>query len=439
MLKFHNTELYRLLMTNIQTPKPYTKRLLHSTAWLSVFCAPSDLLAAELNPQLTIKAKGEFSVLHVQQQPAGLQPWWQEGTGQLAYDQSGLKAGPQLLQMQLDTDSAWSATVNAQWHQIPTVDAGITEAWLSYAPLPLSGYRFRARAGYFYPAMSLENTDIAWSSPYSSNFSVINSWLAEELRARGLEISLSRPGRFFNTNASWQLVSGLFQGNDPLGSIISWRGFASHPFQTNLGEQVLFANYPSIREGLLVLQPAWVQPTRELDHRTGFYVGGHWLYKNTTEIRFYHYDNNGDPLVFRHGQYAWDTRMQSAAWQQQLTENWRLISQYLMGTTEMGPQAVIVDFQSWFSILHYDGGSYRINLRYDHWQQQDMDQLPGDDNNGNGHGWNLNLQLPLSDHLELALEWSRLNTHQANRAQWQYWPVQQNFQQLQLILNWRFD
>lgn len=427
----------RLSMININK----LTLLSQSLPLLAGLCAGGilPLHAAALTPAVTLKGKGEFSVLQVQQQPYGLQPWWQGGTGQLAYEKNGVQAGPQLLALQVDTDSNWSGTLHAQWHRIPTADLGITEAWLSYSPLPVAGYRFRAKAGYFYPAMSLENTDTAWSSPYSSNFSVINSWLAEELRARGVEFSLSRPGRFFQSASSWQLVGGLFQGNDPLGSIISWRGFASHPFQTNLGEEVRFANYPSIQSGPLALQPAWVQPSRELDHRTGYYLGLHWLYQEDTELRFYHYDNNGDPLVFRHGQYAWDSKFQSFAWQQQLAENWRLVSQYLTGSTEMGPEAVLVDYQSWFSLLHYDGGSYRLNLRYDHWQQRDLDQFVGDDNNGNGHGWNISLQLPLSAQLMLALEWSRLNSHQANRAQWDGWPVQQNFQQLQLILNWRFD
>lgn len=409
------------------------------TACCMLGSASCQIFAAGLLPEFSVKGKGEFSVNRVQQQPYGLQPWWQGGTGQLAFAENGLQAGPQLLALQIDTQSNWSGTVHAQWHRIPTADLGITEAWLSYQPLPIAGYRIRAKAGYFYPAMSLENTDTAWSSPYSSNFSVINSWFAEELRARGLELSISRPGRFFNSNASWQGVVGLFQGNDPLGSIISWRGFASHPFQTNLGEQVRFSNYPSIRDGLLEPQPAWVQPSRELDHRTGYYFGLHFTNHKATELRLYHYDNNGDPLVLRHGQYAWDTQFQSLAWQQQLSENWRLVSQYLIGSTEMGPKAVVLDYQSWFSLLNFDGGHYRLNLRYDHWQQQDKDQLPGDDNNGNGHGWNLSLQLPLSDQWQLALEWSRLNSHQANRAQWDGWPVQQNFQQLQLILNWRFE
>lgn len=321
----------------------------------------------------------------------------------------------------------------------PTADLGVTEAWLTYSPLPLAGYRLRARGGYFYPKLSIENTDTAWSSPYSSNFSVINSWFAEELRARGIEFTLSRPGRSFNSANSYQWVTGFFQGNDPLGSLISWRGFASHPFQTNIGETVPFADYPSIRTGPLALQPNWVQPTRELDHRTGFYTGLHWSFEQRSEVRVYYYDNNGDPLVIKHGQYAWDTQFSSIAWQQELSEQLRFVAQYLTGITEMGPQAVVVDFKSWYSLLHYDLGHSRLSIRYDYWQQQDNDLLPGDDNQGKGHGWNINLQYPIHDNLSLALEWSELDTSQASRGQWPNWPVQQTFQQLQLLLTWRWQ
>lgn len=424
-------------MINIKPLNLLTQHSLRLSALCAGFSLSANVIATELTPQITLKGKGEFSLLLLQ--PSGQQPWWQGGTAQLAYEKTAVQAGPQLLALHVDSDSDFSATMHAQWHSIPTHDLGITEAWLSYQPLPVAGYRLRARAGYFYPAMSLENTDTAWSSPYSSNFSVINSWLAEELRARGIELNISRPGRFFKSESSWQLVGGLFQGNDPLGTIISWRGFASHPFQTNLGEQVRFANYPSIRQGPLAQQPPWVQPSRELDHRTGYYAGLHWSFQNNTELRVYHYDNNGDPLVLRHGQYAWDTQFQSLAVQQQLSENWRLISQYLTGSTEMGPKAVVLDYQSWFSLLHYAGDGYRLNLRFDHWQQQDLDLLPGDDNNGRGHGWNVNLQLPLTAEFMLALEWSRFNSHQANRAQWQNGAVQQQVQQLQFLLHWRFD
>lgn len=417
----------------------FISRCYRQSSLLLAVMLPINCLAAEVTPGVSIKAKGDVSVVKVKAQSDGLRPWWQGGTGQLAEDQSGLQFGPQLLAMGLDVTDHLSATLHAQWHNKPSSEFGITEAWLSYQPLPLSGYRFSTRAGWFYPAMSLENTDTAWSSPYSRNFSAINSWLGEELRARGIEVNLSRPGRFFQSQHSYQWVAGVFQGNDPLGSILSWRGFAMHPYQSNIGEKVRFANYPSIRSGVLVAQPDWVQPTRELDHRVGYYAGVHWLYRQDTELRLYHYDNNGDPLVLRHGQYAWDTRMQSVALQHQLNDQLRLVAQHLNGSTEMGPKAVVVDYQSWFVLFNLQLDSMQWTVRYDHFVQQDKDQLQGDDNNGKGHGWTLAWQYPLSPAFAVALEWNQLHSSQANRAQWQDWPVDRNFQQLQLLLNWRYD
>ncbi len=406
--------------------------------WLTLML-PFASLSAEVTPGVSIKAKGDVSLVKVKKQIPGLRPWWEGGTGQLAEDHNGLQFGPQLLALGLEAADHISATVHAQWHHKPSSEFGITEAWLSYQPLPLSGYRFSTRAGWFYPAMSLENTDTAWSSPYSSSFSAINSWLAEELRARGVELNLSRPGRFFQSEHSYQWVAGVFQGNDPLGSILSWRGFAIHPYQSNIGERVRFSNYPSIRSGDLAAQPDWVQPTRELDHRVGYYTGVHWLYQQNTELRLYHYDNNGDPLVLRHGQYAWDTRFQSVALQHQLHEQLRLVGQYLNGSTEMGPKAVVVDYQSWFLLLNLQLDSTQWTLRYDHFVQQDKDQFPGDDNNGKGHGWTLAWQYPLSTTFAVSLELNQLHSSQASRAQWPDWPVAQNFRQLQLLLNWRYD
>lgn len=394
---------------------------------------------AELQPGLRLSAKGEVGLVQVTEQMRGLRPWWQGGTGQLAAAHNGVQFGPQLLALGFDVTDHWSATVHGQWHDKPSQQFGITEAWLSYQPLPLQGYRLSGRAGWFYPSMSLENTDIAWSSPYSSSFSAINSWFAEELRARGAELSLSRPGRFFQSAHSYQLVAGVFQGNDPLGTILSWRGFAIHNYQSNIGERVRFANYPSIRSGGLAAQPDWVQPSRELDHHVGYYAGVHWLHQDKSELRFYHYDNKADPLVFRHGQYAWRTSFRSLAWQQQLHQKLRLVAQHLNGHTQMGPKAVDLSYRSWFVLLALQSAQIQWSVRYDHFMQQDKDQYPGDDNNGKGHGWMLAAQYPLTPHLNLSVEWQKLHSMQPNRAQWPDWPSDKSFSQLNFLLNWRFD
>lgn len=395
-------------------------------------------VAATALEQLSLQGRGEFYLNKQNDTAHYLAPWWQKGTGQFGYHtEAGV--GPQYLLAHLETDSDFSATVHAQWHRAPEAGVGVTEAWLNWSPLPVAGYRLRGRAGLFYPALSLENTDLAWTSPYTSSFSAINSWIAEEIKTRAVELSVSRPGRFFQSEHSLQWVGALFQGNDPAGSILTWRGFALHNLQTGIGERVDFANYPSIATGGAVeKQPAWVEPNRELDHKTGYYTGLHWQHKDQTEIRLYWYDNRGEPTTFKSGQYAWDTRFVSLALQHQLTEEWRLLAQYLNGDTAMGQQIVVADYRSHYLMLNYQSGQHSLSARYDHFAVIDQDQTPADDNNGKGHSWTLNWSYQLTEHFTLAVEHSSLQSVQVNRTQWDNWLADARQRSSSLILGYRW-
>jgi len=387
---------------------------------------------------LSLQGRGEFYLNKQNDTVHYLAPWWQKGTGQFGYHTEA-GAGPQYLVAQLETDSDFSATVHAQWHRAPEAGVGVTEAWLNWTPLPVSGYRVRGRAGLFYPALSLENTDLAWTSPYTHSFSAINSWIAEEIKTRAVELSVSRPGRFFKSEHSLQWVAALFQGNDPAGSILTWRGFALHNLQTGIGERVDFANYPSIAAGGAVeKQPSWVEPNRELDHKTGYYTGLHWQHKDQTEVRIYWYDNRGEPTTFTQDQYAWDTRFISLALQHQLTEQWRLLAQYLNGDTAMGQQIVVADYRSSYLLLNYQSAQHSLSARYDHFAVIDKDQTPTDDNNGKGHSWTLNWTYQLSEHFTIALEHSNLTSIQSNRAQWEGWRPDAQQRSSSLILGYRW-
>lgn len=395
-------------------------------------------VSSSASAQWSLSGRGEF-YLNTQNDTAHyLAPWWQKGTGQLGYH-TDAGAGPQYLVAQVEGNSAFSATVHAQWHRAPEAGAGITEAWLSWNPLPYSGYRVRGRMGMFYPAMSLENTDLAWTSPYTSTFSAINSWIAEEIKTRAVEFSVSRPGRFFNSDHSLQWVGALFQGNDPAGSILTWRGFALHNLQTGIGERVDFANYPSIAAGGAVeLQPAWVEPNRELDHKTGYYTGLHWQHQDQTEVRLYWYDNRGEPTTFKQSQYAWDSRFLSLAIQHQLAERWGLLAQYLTGDTAMGQKVVVADYRSNYLMLNYQQEQHSLSARYDHFEVTDKDQTPADDNNGKGHSWTINWTYQLSEQLSLALEHSNVRSVQPNRTQWPGWQAEAKQHSSSLIFGYRW-
>lgn len=81
--------------------------------------------------------------------------------------------------------------------------------------------------GGFYPQLSLENPDMGWLSAYNYTNSAINSWVGEELRTLGVEATIKRPARNFNSAHSFSLVGATFKGNDPAGTLLAWRGFAA--------------------------------------------------------------------------------------------------------------------------------------------------------------------------------------------------------------------
>lgn len=397
------------------------------------------LYGAELTPWLDVSAKAELNWSQQREQPARLGNWWHGHTGQLPQAEHSWSASPVVAALALHNETPLSAHLHLSYQPELPAASGITESWLQYQPLPWSGYRFKAKAGWFYPALSVENNDVAWSSQYSSLFSVLNSWYAEELRAKTLELSLSRPGRAFSSPHSQQWVMAAFRGNDPLGSLIAWRGFAQHNLQTDLTGRINFAHYPSLQRFPLEKQPAWVEPFVELDGRTGWYVGWHYQYQQQLELRWYHYDSNGDPQVLAKGQYAWDNRFNQLALQYQMTDQWRLLAQLADGTTEMGWRTILIDYRAAYLLSSYQTGPWQLSWRYDHWRQQDRDDTVGDDNNGNGHGHSLAIHYQFSEQWSAQLEWSRLNTHQASRGQWQGWPVQRTFGNLLLGVVWRLE
>lgn len=375
---------------------------------------PQIAIAANVSPSLDLAIKGDLLLVSADTQHP---PWWDKGSGQLAYEGNQLLIGNQVASLLWTGEGAFTARVNAEASSQAEYPLGIIEAWLNWSPLPINRYRLRARFGAFYPAFSLENTDTAWTSPYSHNFSAINSWFAEELKTYGAEVSLTRPGRFFQLPYSVTGVAGSFIGNDAIGTILSWRGFAIHNNQTHIGEQVNFADYPSLKTGPLAAQPNWVNPTPELDNRVGYYVGGHWRHRNGTEARLYYYDNNGDPLVLKHGQYAWDTRFTSLALRYPISNDLHLVAQWLNGSTEMGDNAVIVDFNAWFALLNWQRAENQFSLRYEVFATKDKDNLPNDDNNGQGDAFTLAWQRHLSPALSWGLEGTYLDSTQASRKQ----------------------
>jgi hypothetical protein len=368
---------------------------------------------------------------------------WQEGGVGLyrhdsEHDQLLLSQGVLDLKAELTTD--WSVHGVVNINQDPQISVGLTQGYFNYQPLSSSKYKWQVRAGGFYPHMSLENPDIGWNSPYNYTNSAINSWIGEELRTVGVEATLKRPGRRFNSPHSVSIVGATFKGNDPTGTLLSWRGFAMHDRQTTFNERVDFAPLASISENALRWQANYVLPFEEIDGRFGYYAGIHWDYLKQSQVRIYYYDNNADPTAVNYntGQYAWHTHFTSVAWLYKFNNKTRLITQMLNGKTEMGADKLIYNsFYSHFLMLSHKENKHRISIRYDYFNVEDDDTTSFDPNASHGEGLTATWRYNLTPKVQVGIEGSALHSFVDNRAA--IGLDQRIFQQqIQLNAQWKF-
>lgn len=329
------------------------------------------------------------------------------GTDILRFDDSGFHAQQAVLRARHDLGSAFSLDVVANYYQDGEQNVGLSQAQLLYKPLSQDKVKFKARAGFFYPAMSLENVDLGWLSPFTYTQSAVNSWIGEELRTAGLELSLYSPGRARRSPWSWELHAGAFKGNDPLGTVISWRGFAMHDRQSLNNDRLEFASYPTVIDRELIWHPSWVEPFHEIDGRLGFYVGAHLDYFKQSSLRYYYYDNRADPLALNEQRlYGWRTKFHSIAFQHKFTPNTRVVSQLMTGSTAMGDRFVFADFDAFYLMLSHKMDKHRLSVRYDRFMVQEDDIIPIDINDSDGFGftlawrydWQANWQFGIEQH-----------------------------------------
>lgn len=352
---------------------------------------------------LALEVKGVVQLNYVKAD--GVPSWFDQGTGILAYSNDGANVQQALVELSDNFSNGLSFAVVANYYPLGEQNLGISQAQISYKPLSSDKLRWRGRVGFFYPKLSLENVDTGWLSPFTYTQSAVNSWFGEELRTAGLEVTLYSPGRSRNSPISWEFHGSLFKANDPIGTIISWRGFAMHDRQSLNNDRVPFAPYPSVVGEDRIFHPNYVEPYHELDGKIGFYVGTHIEYYKQSTLRYYYYDNQANPLVVNHQRlYAWRTKFHSLALQHKFDNNTRLLGQWLSGSSVMGNRFVYIDFDAWYVMLSHKYKAHRISVRLDKFQVQEDDIFLWDQNNSDGHGVTLAWRYDLNKNWQLGVE-----------------------------------
>lgn len=364
---------------------------------------------------LAVEVKGLVQLNYVKASEQS--SWFEEGTGILAYSKDSANVQQAFVALSDNFSNGVSYEVVANYYQLGEQNVGISQAQLSYKPLSNDKWRWRARVGFFYPKLSLENVDTGWLSPFTYTQSAVNTWVGEELRSAGLEVTLFSPGRARNSPLSFEVHGALFKANDPLGTVISWRGFAMHDRQSLNNDRVPFAAYPSVIGEDRIFHPNYVEPYHELDGNIGFYLGAHIEYYKQSTLRYYYYDNQADPLAVSHERlYGWRTKFHSLALQHKFDGNTRILGQWLSGSSAMGTRSVYIDFDAWYVMLSHKYKAHRISLRFDKFKVREDDIFSWDPNNSDGQGVTLAWRYDIDSTWQIGAE-QHINKNSAdNRA-----------------------
>jgi hypothetical protein len=372
---------------------------------------------------------------------SGLTSWTDGSVGKLRFSDDGLV----MSRMFINYSGRISDTLNANI-VLDAYDDDIgnaidfTQAFLEWRPVPTSATRYRVKLGAFYPRISLENVDAGWSSPYTMSSSAINTWIAEEIRTFGAELSISRKPESLGGAHTFSFDVAAFWGNDPAGSLLAWRGWSVHDRQTRFNDQLPLPPLPQIQPGMMFdQQDPYVEPFKEIDGRAGYYATGEWRYGEKFLLRAGHYDNRADPTIIKDGQYAWKTVFEHVGVQTTLPGDIGFIAQWMFGTTVMGPvlyangvHAVDVEYDSAFMLLTRAFGDHRVSVRYDNFDVTQNDQTPEDSNPDSGHAWTLAYQLGLTEYLSVAAEWLSIKTHHCG---WAYYDLSPTATETQFSLS----
>ena len=320
--------------------------------------------------------------------------WEEGGLGKVRWGSSDGKAGivarPEgavVLQPRFGFD--WSGFVHLQSTSQQRSAVDVVEAYLAYQTPPASTFGFQIKGGLFFPRISVENTGLAWTSPYTITSSAINTWIGEELRAVGGEATaLWRPDE-----ASEIGVTGAFHYfNDPTGTLLAWRGWTLSDREAGIFDRLRVAAVRIIRPGAQLDEQALTEePFHEIDGRVGYYAGVHGNHDRLGRLQVMRYDNLANDRALRFEQWAWRTKFWSAGYTSPAWEDFTFLAQAMDGSTTVitrpAPRGPFVDTRFWsvFGLVSKDWSRHRVSLRLEQFGADDRD-TSADDNNKHGTG-----------------------------------------------------
>ena len=254
--------------------------------------------------------------------------------------------------------------LQAQPSQSHGVDLG--QAFLQYRPAPANGLRFTARAGYFYPPISMEHDGYAggaWTVTNTITPSAINSWAGQETKAVGVESAVRATVYDHELTATL----GVFGGGDTAGTLLALRGWTMDDITSTATNRMAL---PPMNNFIRFRQARFTEPLRELDGRSGYYGRLDWRLPSRLAFNAFYYFNIGDLTSVDRLQWSWRTRFWNLGSRFDIDAHTWLIGQAVTGSTYMGyPRGdsvwVDVDFASAYLMAVRTFGRSTLSVRGD--------------------------------------------------------------------------
>ncbi|HIJ62756.1 MAG TPA: hypothetical protein HPQ04_08715 [Rhodospirillaceae bacterium] len=300
--------------------------------------------------------------------PPGQTAWPQGGLGKTRFGGFGLapRFGAAGLDgsLQLTSDLLLVADLVVRSTDRLSIDP--LEAYLRYRPVSTSPLRWSVRSGIFYPPVSLENTALGWTSPWTITPSAINSWVGEELLSLGSELRFEWRGQ----PDQFELAAALFENADPAGAILAARGWSLSDLPIGLGSSLRQPD--AFARAVGETPPLRYDPFQEIDHTPGWYGEATWKSTAAGRLTLVRYDNNADPSAAKHygvddALFAWRTAFWSAAGETRLGDV-TLLGQAMAGDTIIAPAPRFrstTSFQAAYLLAGWSTGAWRPAVRLD--------------------------------------------------------------------------
>jgi len=306
----------------------------------------------------------------------------------------------------------FSGLVSLTWQPEVSPEVGLSEAYLRYRSDP-APVRVGARAGVFWPPISLEHEGSTWQVTDTITPSAVNSWVGEEVKVLGLE------GTVETALGAHELsfTGAAFVHDDMSGTLLSYRGWALHDVRVATNTDFPL---PPLSPATAPYQAPLTSPFYEVDDRAGFYARADWRPPFPVALNAFYYDNRGDRESTYEMQTSWRTRFWNIGAMATLGDSTTARSQVMWGNTLVGPDTpwgipVDVDFTAAYLLVSRQAGPGTLSVRGDWFETRDNSFVASNNNNENGWSAALAYKAPLHEHADLLVELLHVSSERPGR------------------------